>query len=125
MIIAAALLLFLIGLVHSVLGEKYILIRLFKRDNLPHLFGSDWFTKRMLRFAWHLTTIAWHLTTIAWWGIAAMLIMFYRQMDGEQVLYVMSGTFLISGLIALIASRAKHLSWVVFFAIAALLYFSV
>ncbi|PHI39101.1 hypothetical protein CBQ28_00865 [Pseudoalteromonas sp. GCY] len=118
MIIAAALLLFLIGLVHSVLGEKYILIRLFKRDNLPHLFGSDWFTKRTLRFAWHLTTIA-------WWGIAAMLLMFYRQMDGEQVLYVMSGTFFISGLIALIASRAIHLSWVVFFAIAALLYFSV
>ncbi|MEQ2353763.1 hypothetical protein [Pseudoalteromonas piscicida] len=118
MVTAAALLLFLIGLVHSVLGEKYILLRLFKRDNLPHLFGSDWFSKRTLRFAWHLTTIA-------WWGIAAMLFMFYREMDGKQMLYVTSGTFLISGLVALIASRAKHLSWVVFFVIAALLYFSV
>ena len=48
------------------LGEKYILIRLFKRNNLPKLLGSDWLTKRVLRFAWHLTSIA-------WWGFAAIL----------------------------------------------------
>ncbi|WP_249118558.1 hypothetical protein [Pseudoalteromonas sp. NEC-BIFX-2020_015] len=66
MLEAAALLLLFCGIVHSYLGEKYILIRLFKRDNLPKLLGSDWFTKRVLRFAWHLTTIA-------WWGFAAII----------------------------------------------------
>ncbi|PCK32700.1 hypothetical protein [Pseudoalteromonas piscicida] len=117
MITIAALCIFLIGLVHSFLGEKYILIRLFKRDNLPHLFGSDWFTKRTLRFAWHLTTIA-------WWGIAVMLLLLSWQVEGAQLLLVMAATFALSGLVALIASRAKHFSWVVFFTIAALLYLS-
>ena len=66
MLLVGSFLLIFIGFVHSYLGEKYLLIRLFKRDNLPKLLGSDWFTKRVLRFAWHLTTIA-------WWGFAAIL----------------------------------------------------
>lgn len=52
MLLFAAALLIIIGFVHSYLGEKYLLIRLFKRDNLPKLLGSDWFTKRVLR--WYL-----------------------------------------------------------------------
>ena len=43
---------------HSVLGERYILVRLFRRENLPRLFGSDELTKRTLRFAWHLTSVS-------------------------------------------------------------------
>ena len=48
-----------LALVHSVLGERCILIRLFRRTDLPPLFGSDDFTKRTLRFAWHLTSVVW------------------------------------------------------------------
>ena len=66
MLIAAASLAFLIGLAHSYLGERYILIRLFRRE-LPRLFGSDDFTKQTLRFVWHLTTVS-------WWGLAAILV---------------------------------------------------
>lgn len=33
----AAFLAFAIGLAHSILGERYILIRLLRRDNLPKL----------------------------------------------------------------------------------------
>ena len=44
MLTIAAILLVLCGVVHSILGERYLLSRLFKRDNLPHLFGSDAFT---------------------------------------------------------------------------------
>jgi hypothetical protein len=36
-------------------ARKYILIRLFRRDDLPKLFGGTEFTVRTLRFAWHLT----------------------------------------------------------------------
>ncbi|SFD42135.1 hypothetical protein [Pseudoalteromonas denitrificans] len=59
MLVIAAILLFIMALVHSYLGERYILIRLFRRDNLPHLAGSDFFTKGTLRFAWHITSFAW------------------------------------------------------------------
>lgn len=58
MLYFASGLLVVLALAHSYLGERYILIRLFKRVNLHMLFGSDDFTKRTLRFAWHLTSIA-------------------------------------------------------------------
>jgi len=47
---AASLAIF-IGAAHSILGERYILVRLFRRKNLPELLGSDFFTRRTLRFA--------------------------------------------------------------------------
>lgn len=95
-----------LGVAHSVLGERYILIRLFRREGLPKLFGSSDFTTRTLRFAWHLTTIA-------WFGFAALLV---RGAEGQlagETLRIIGGTFLLSGLVALIASRGKHLAWVV------------
>jgi hypothetical protein len=55
----AALLTLAIAAAHSYLGERYIPIRLFRRDNLPKLFGSAGFTIRTLRFVWQLLTVTW------------------------------------------------------------------
>lgn len=55
---AAAIAIYVTGIAHSYLGERYILTRLFRRDDLPRLFGGTAFTTATLRFAWHLTTIA-------------------------------------------------------------------
>ena len=120
MLLVGSLLLFVIGFIHSYLGEKYILIRLFTRDNLPKLLGSDWFTKRVLRFAWHLTTIA-------WWGFAVILYFLSQQSDNarSEVLISIAVVFAISGLVSLLFTRGKHLSWLIFFSIAGLSYFSV
>ncbi len=115
MLMAAALLVIFIGLVHSVLGEKYILIRLFRKP-LPKLFGNDEFTKKTLRFAWHVTTIA-------WFGFAAILVQLsWNNASETNVLLAIAATFGITGLIALIASKGKHLSWLVFGTIAILTY---
>jgi len=104
----AAIFTFAIGISHSVLGEKYILTRLFRRDNIPHLFGSPEFTIMTLRFAWHITTIA-------WWGLAAILILIAEKLlTVNNVLLVIAVTFLISGVVSLIASKAKHYSWIIF-----------
>jgi hypothetical protein len=54
----AALLLALAGIAHSYLGERYILIRLLRRADLPKLSGGTQFTARILRLAWHATSIA-------------------------------------------------------------------
>jgi len=108
LLIIAAFLAFAVGVVHSVLGERYILVRLFRRDNLPKLFGSAAFTVRILRFAWHLTTIA-------WWGFAALIYLLARNsISAQNLSFVLAGTFLISGVIALVASRGRHLAWPVF-----------
>jgi len=120
MLLVGSFLLFFIGLVHSYFGEKYILIRLFKRDNLPKLHGSDWFTKRILRFAWHLTTIA-------WWGFALILYFLSQPSDNtrSEILITVTVVFVISGLVSLLFSRGKHLSWLVFFGIASTSLFGV
>jgi len=104
----AAFLIFSIGIVHSVLGERYILTRLFRRNNLPKLFGGTEFTTLTLRFAWHITTIA-------WWGFSAILIMLAENsFSFSSLSLVIAVVFLATGGIALVASRGKHLSWIIF-----------
>lgn len=107
----AALLVIGIGIAHSYLGERYILVRLFRRKDLPKLFGSDDFTVRTLR-------LAWHLTTVAWWGFAAILILLANPpVNTGTVGFIIGTTFLLHFAIAIYGSRGKHLSWLVFLAI--------
>ncbi len=114
----AATLCFLIGAFHSYLGERFILIRLFRDDKVPHLFGSDFFPKRTLRFAWHITTFA-------WWGFGYLL---WEVASGPEnltqtVLYTISTVFILSGIFSFGFTKGKHLSWVIFWAIAGLAYY--
>ncbi|WP_090434338.1 hypothetical protein [Duganella sp. CF458] len=116
MLTIAALLLFLTGLAHSYLGERYILIRLFKRDNLPKLFGGTDFTTGTLRFVWHLLTLV-------WWGISAIVLLASGQnLDTASVLRVFSIVALVSGLLPLYFTGGRHLSWIIFFTVGALLW---
>lgn len=111
----AALLLFLTGLAHSCLGERYLLMRLFARGDLPRLLGSREFFAGTLRFVWHLLTLV-------WWGIAALLLLATRQtLDTRTVLEVFAATAALSGLFPLFFTRGRHLSWIVFFVVAGLL----
>ena len=79
----ASALCFLIGIIHSYMGERFILIRLFRGDNVPHLFGSDLFTKRTLRFAWHITTFAWWGFAYVLWAIAGLTYYIATQYNGN------------------------------------------
>lgn len=111
MLYLAATLLFLLGLAHSYLGERYILMRLFRQRNLPKLFGGASFTARTLRFAWHITTVA-------WWGFAALLILLEQnRLNQASVLSIIGWTMLLSGLLPLVVTRGRHLSWLVFFVV--------
>ncbi|GAB2489122.1 hypothetical protein GCM10027266_00980 [Arenimonas alkanexedens] len=100
-----------LGAAHSWLGERYILTRLFRRSNLPELFGSSDFTTRTLRFAWHITTIA-------WFGFAALLLQAGRgDLTVSGMLQIVGVTALASGFLPLLLTRGKHLSWLVLFVI--------
>ncbi|MBA2731434.1 MAG: hypothetical protein H0U54_00940 [Acidobacteria bacterium] len=119
--VAAAVLAIAIGVAHSWLGERFILTRLFRRQNIPHLFGSDDFTKRTLRFAWHLTTVA-------WFGAAALLVIlasFPTDAAARIISGAIAATFLASAVVALIGSRGRHLSWVIFLMIAGLVWMGI
>ncbi len=108
MLFIAAFLACAVGIAHSALGERYILIRLFRRAELPKLFGSSLLTMRILRFAWHLTTIA-------WWGFAAILVLLATQaVSPRNLSIVLAAMFLVTGAITFAVSRGRHLAWPVF-----------
>lgn len=115
MLYLALALLMMTGLAHSYLGERYLLIRLFKRDNLPALLGSTAFTKGTLRFVWHLTTIA-------WWGLAYLIfIVAQNSLTAPHVLRVIAAVALLSALFPIVFTRGRHLSWIVFLVVGVLL----
>lgn len=117
LLVIAAALVALVGIAHSYLGERYILGRLFRRGNLPDLFRKADFTKRTLRMAWHVMTVL-------GFGFAALLIVLASsdREDIRTMCQIISATFALSGLLSLVVSRARHLSWVAFFAIAGLVW---
>jgi hypothetical protein len=114
-ILAAAVVLALTAVAHSFLGERYILVRLLRRDDLPRLFGSDRFTKRVLRFAWHLTSIA-------WLGFVGILWVLAQEQVAPRVtlLDVVAATFACHAALTAFASRGRHLAWLAFGAVAVL-----
>lgn len=109
MLLVATALLLLTGLAHSYLGERYLLMRLFKRQELlPKLLGGTAFTVGTVRFAWHLTTVA-------WWGLAWLVFAANQgEIGRDQVLTVVGITALLSAAFPLYFTRGRHLSWPVF-----------
>ncbi|HYK01482.1 MAG TPA: hypothetical protein VE974_06980 [Thermoanaerobaculia bacterium] len=115
--VIAAVLTAVVGVVHSYLGERYILMRLFRRGNLPDLFRKHEFTKRTLRLAWHVTTL------LAFGFTAVLLVLATHPREEIRTLArIIAATFALSGLLSLIVVKGKHLSWLAFFVIAALVW---
>lgn len=114
-LIFAAFLTFVIGAVHSWLGEHRLIGPLLAPDN-RHGILAHAFARLVLRFAWHLTTLA-------WWGFAAILgILALSPVGGQgrMILLVIAPLFLAMGLFTLTTSRGRHVSWPFFLAIGGL-----
>jgi hypothetical protein len=107
-VLGSGLLILGLGVFHSLLGEICIVRRLLRRDDLPRLFGGDSFTKLTIRYAWHLLTI---LCV----GCAAILFVAGREASGRytEVAGILSITFGAMGIWGLVATRGRHLSWIV------------
>ena len=119
MLLVAGLLSALIGIAHSVLGERLLLGPLFERGDLPKLLGSAAFARRTLRFTWHLTTVL-------LLGIGVMvMILSLAPLDSQSacILRVLAISFAVCSLLSLIGARARHFSWWVFLIISVLLWF--
>jgi hypothetical protein len=108
----------LIGMAHSILGEKLVLGPLFRRGSVPKLLGSTTFAHRTLRFTWHLTTVL-----LAGIGAVAVVLS-YTELDPQAVwfLRIFAAIFGASSLLSLIGARGRHFSWWVFLLIAVLLW---
>lgn len=113
LIFAAALLIFA-GAVHSHLAEKYLFPRLFRLTDLPRFRNDRLYTERVLRFAWHITSLA-------WFGFAAILLMIAAGMgnDISLAVAVCVGT---TGIVILITCGRRHPAWMVFLMSSALIF---
>lgn len=110
----AGALIFVVGVVHSVLGERRLIGPLVSPEHRRGILEKSAFARGVLRFAWHITTIA-------WWGMAvALLALASAPLDGQGklVVLIIATTFAVTGLVTLVSSRGRHLAWPVFMAIA-------
>jgi hypothetical protein len=116
-LLLAALILVLLAAVHSILGERYLIVRLLRREDLPPLLGGTQFTKGILRFAWHITSVA-------WLGLAGVLvaIMPSGSVAEGTVLRIISLTAMVTGGVVLVGSRGRHFAWAAFLVVAALIW---
>jgi hypothetical protein len=117
LLLAATVVLVLLGGVHSLLGERLILRHLRAVRGLPHLLGSEELTRRTLRFVWHVATL------LAW-GSAATTLRFSqveRLGSGERfALAALSWSLGACAALTLVVTRARHAGWAAFLAAALL-----
>ncbi len=107
MLMTIAILLALQAIGHSLLGET-TMIRPLLQGEVPALLGSERFAKDTLRTAWHATSIAWltQAGVIFWIALA-------ETPDASQ-LTILRGIgcgLALSGVWFLLATRARHLVW--------------
>jgi hypothetical protein len=117
LLLSAALVLALLGLVHSVLGELLIFRRAHRFKGLPVFLGSDDFCKRALRATWHTPSIL--------GGALALLLGYYGRLAelgaGERLaIQTISGSLFLCAVVWSLISRGKHPGWVGFLAAAVL-----
>ncbi len=98
-----------LAILHSYAGEVRLLQPLLQRNDLPALDGSVAYTKVILRWAWHLTSLA-------WFGFAAVFLGL-MQVSSEEwwiPLLILAGILALSGIIVLTVTRGRHPAWVFF-----------
>jgi hypothetical protein len=108
------------GITHSYLGERRVFPRLFASENLPRLFGSLELTRSILRWAWHLMSLA-------WWGFASLLfaIAAGQTPDAVTLARIIAVVFGLTGLIAFVTTRGRHIAWPLFALVALASWFGV
>lgn len=116
MLETAAILLVLVGAMHSFAGGPRLISPLLRRQDFPVILGSQRNGRVTLWFGWHALTLI-------WWALAAVLLTMDvdKEMVGPALLIALALACGICGLATIVATRGRHLSWVLFLPLAAIL----
>lgn len=116
MLETAAVLLVLVGAMHSFAGGPRLITPLLRQKGFPVILGSQRNGRVTLWFGWHALTLF-------WWALAAVLLTMSVDQDAAGPALLISLAFAcgICGLAAIVATRGRHLSWVLFLLLAAIL----
>lgn len=101
---ACIAMLFIVSAVHSWGGEKYLWRPLFKHKGNRIL--ESQLARVVLRLAWHLTSVLWLVLASVVYTVA-----FEPSFIEVVVLGVVGTSFVIVGLVDLIASKGQHIGW--------------
>lgn len=114
----AAVLAFLVGLVHSFLGERLIFGRL-RQGRLVPTNGGSLLQERHVRILW----ASWHILTVFGWCIAAVLLwLSLPSSNPSSALFIEQAivfSMLAGSALVLLGTRARHPGWVGLLAVAA------
>lgn len=107
--IISAIILFIVSLTHSILGEKRTIGPLINSDVFDSIYKDkriNW-RKKLRR--------AWHLTTLAWWSIGVVIIDLARTNTPSRLsVNAIAIPLAIIGLSGIISSKGKHPSGLLF-----------
>lgn len=116
--IAAATIAFVVGLVHSALGEQLIFRRLREWDELVPTNGGNVLRERHVRILW----ASWHLVTVFGWCMGAVLLRLALPAAPEAStgfgVQAIALAALTGAVLVFIGTRAKHPGWIGLLAIA-------
>jgi branched-subunit amino acid ABC-type transport system permease component len=108
--LAAAALAFLVGLVHSVLGERMIFRRLRQGSVIPSQ-GGKLLGEGHVRILW----ASWHVLTAFGWGIASVLAWLALQpSNAASQLFITQAvvvSMLAGALLVFVGTKARHPGW--------------
>jgi len=109
MLIVAAVLLVLVGAMHSVLGGRRLIAPLLAQENFPVILGS---AERGRLTLW----VGWHMLSLTWLVLAGVLVAMHLQPSYRSPAFLIACAVLfgVCGITALSLSRGRHLSWVFF-----------
>lgn len=108
-LLAAGVLMILIGIAHSVIGE-ILIFRQLRAGTIVPLLAPPPLRERHLRILW----ANWHLCSVLGWGLAALLILFAGAPDRSAHaphIRIIAIAALAGSALVLYATRGRHPGW--------------
>jgi hypothetical protein len=120
--IAAAALAFVVGLVHSVLGEMMIFRRMRKPGRVIPTDGGTLLPGSNVRILW----ASWHVLTVLGWGMAAILVQLAQPaahgVAEELIEQVIAVSMFVGSVLVLVATKGRHPGWIGLLGVATLVW---
>ncbi|UOE42900.1 hypothetical protein [Agromyces larvae] len=107
MLIAAGILMAVLGIAHSILGERHVIGFLLAQERLPPIAGGRSVAAGTIRFAWHVTSVL----AIA---IALALVLIGVDASLQTVVAGIGWTLIACALLPIVYTRGRHPSWAIF-----------
>lgn len=117
--LAAAVLIFVVGLAHSVLGERLVFRRMREVGAIPTN-GGQVLREDHVRILW----ASWHIATVLGWLVAVALVWLSLPSSGPKgvllLVRAIVASMLVCSLLVLVGTKGRHLGWLGFFGVAVL-----